>query len=1079
MLFRTRGFFHQRHWANLLIGTAGLWGGVSAGAEALPRLAVDPALVGAAATGVLPDVPPNESAAAAETSVQGVSPESAAAAASNSTQTTTPIMAAESAVQAQPLTPEAPEVVPVKQKNTAQKTMPAQTAAAPALAVRDENQAAAQTTGQRTTRRIPPPVKSVPPAASPAASEKVAVKTLPALSVDPALLGEGAPARLGEEAGSVMMQAIAGDAGSASGGVNAAGASAALPLLSSKKSSGKASKRSSRAATQLTGGGDSSTHAAKAPLIALTTAVPAASEAVAPGQVRVLPALSVDPALLAGEAVAKQSGVLQAPPEVAVQPVLAPTYSAHLAAGVLPGPRLKASPQLLAYETAPDDVLPTFITADNMAGQTDIQMVAQGNVDLRRRGAVLKSDKLTHWQENDEVEAEGHVDLVNEGAHVVGPRMRMKLGENTGFFEQPAYQISQPKVGSPPVIWTVGEVPEGDLTVGQGEAARIDFEGKGKYRLSDATYSTCTPAPGSSPDWFARTANLRMDYEAQVGVASNATIYFKDVPILYTPWMSFSLNNERKSGLLTPTMGSSSRGGVEFTQPFYWNIAPNMDATIAPRLIAKRGVMWTGEYRYLEPEFSGIFNGTLLSKDGITEEKRSAYSYKHAQNFGYGITGALDLNYASDGTYFSDFGSNSAIIAQTNLLRQGSLRYGASWWSVTALAQSYQTLQDPALPPVVTPYRRLPQFNLTANRSDLPFGAEFGFNGEYVNFQTSSSAQTNNLPEGKRSTLYPQISWPLQTAAFFVTPKVGVHATRYSLQNQKDGIPDNITRTVPIASVDSGLTFERSVSWFDRALVQTLEPRLYYLYIPVRDQSQIPNFDSGLGDFNFAQIFSENRYVGGDRINDANQLTGMVTSRLLDADSGAEILRAAFGQRVYFTTQHVGLPGEPLRTGRQTDLLGAFSGRVLPKVYVDAGAQYNTQDSQLMRFNLAGRYQPEIGKLLNAGYRYTRDQLQQVDFSGQWAFDGGWHGVGRYNYSLKDKRLVEAIAGFEYDGGCWVGRVVMQRLATQTARVNNSLLFQLELNGFANLGSNPLSLLKRAVPGYGPINQERDAEDGL
>lgn len=938
-------------------------------------------------------------------------------------------------------------------------------------------------------------------AASLAASDKLVVKTLPALSVDPALLGGSVPARPAD-AGLVAVQASGGEAESAqqaTGGVSAAGAAvtpgapsiapmttaapATLPRLSSRKSSGKVGKRSPRVATRLAEGTTGSADAAQAARITPAPAGSVESGAAAPGQARILSALLVDPALLAGgaapsaDAAAKPSAALQAPPEVAAQPALAPTYSAHLAAGVLPGPRLKTSPQLLAHETAPDEVLPTFLTADTMTGQTDVQMVAQGNVDLRRRGAVLKSDKLTHWQENDEVEAEGHVDLVNEGAHVVGPKLRMKLGENTGFFEQPVYQISQPKVGSPPVIWTVGEVPEGDLTVGQGEAARIDFEGKGKYRLSDATYSTCTPASGSSPDWFARTANLSMDYEAQEGVAHDATIYFMDVPILYTPWMSFSLNNERQSGLLTPTMGSSSRGGLEFTQPLYWNIAPNMDATIAPRIIAKRGVMWTGEYRYLEPDFSGIFQGNLLAKDSITDQKRSAYSYRHVQNFGHGFTGAIDLNHASDGTYFSDFGSNSAIIAQTNLLRQGTLTYGASWWSVTAMAQSYQTLQDPALPPIGTPYRRLPQFNLTANRSDLPFGAEFAFSGEYVNFQAPSSAQTTNQVEGKRSTLYPQISWPLQTAAFFVTPKVGLRATRYSLQNQAAGVPDNITRTVPIASVDSGLTFERPVNWFDSALTQTLEPRLYYLYVPVRDQSQIPNFDSGLADFNFAQIFSENRYVGGDRISDANQLTGMLTSRLLDADSGAEILRAAFGQRVYFTNQHVGLPGEPLRTGRQTDLLGAFSGRVLPKVYVDSGVQYNTQDSQLMRFNLTGRYQPEIGKLLNAGYRYTRDQLQQVDFSGQWAFDGGWHGVGRYNYSLKDKRLVEAVAGFEYDGGCWVGRIVMQRLATQTARVNNSLLFQLELNGFAKLGSNPLTLLKRAVPGYAPIGEEQNAGD--
>jgi LPS-assembly protein len=305
-----------------------------------------------------------------------------------------------------------------------------------------------------------------------------------------------------------------------------------------------------------------------------------------------LPSLLVDPALLGGREatlLAVPAPTLGEPPVVAAQPDLTPTYSAHVAAGVLPGPSLRATGRLLAHATEPGEQLPTFITADNMTGQTDEKMVAEGNVELRRRGAVLKSDRLTQWQATDEVEAEGHVDLTNEGDRIRGPKLRMKLGDNTGFFEQPEYQIRRPQTGTPPILWAAGEEPAGQLTTGQGVASRMDFEGKGKYHLKDATYSTCTPAAGSDPDWFARTSSLRLDYTEQEGVARNATLLFKGVPILYSPWLSFSLNNERKSGLLTPTIGSTTRGGFEFTQPFYWNIAPNMDATIAPRVIAKRG----------------------------------------------------------------------------------------------------------------------------------------------------------------------------------------------------------------------------------------------------------------------------------------------------------------------------------------------------------------------------------------------------------------------------------------------------------------------------------------------------------
>jgi LPS-assembly protein len=821
---------------------------------------------------------------------------------------------------------------------------------------------------------------------------------------------------------------------------------------------------------------------ASAPVVSAPPPAPAATDrrpVIAKQTAKSLPPLRVDPTLLgSGEAT---SGVLaqsREPPQVAESPVLPPTYSAYAEAGLLPGPSLKSAKRLVPHTTLPDEALPTFIAADQIAGKTDVEVAADGNVELRRRGTVMDSDRLTYWQATDEVEAEGNVNLFNEGAQVNGPKLRMKMGETTGFFEQPIYSIRQPKTGTPPVLWTAGEEPdEKNLTTGQGYATRLDFEGKGKYRLTDATYSTCTPAEGSSPDWFARTANLRLDYDEQVGTANNATVYFKGMPLMYTPWMDFALNNQRKSGLLTPTFGSTTRGGLEYTQPIYWNIAPNMDATIAPRLITRRGVLWNGEYRYLEPNYSGTFQGQLLPNDRLEDKRRSAFSLNHVQNFGYGITGSLDISNASDGTYFSDLGNNSAIIAQTNLLRQGTLNYSASWWSASVLAQSYKTLQDPALPTVLTPYQRLPQINVNAERSDLPFGLDFVFAGEHVNFRNASSVSPLDgtpIPEGRRVTLYPQISLPLQTAAFYLTPKIGVHSTRYQLENQALGTPDKLTRNIPIASIDSGVVFERPSEWFDTALTQTLEPRLFYLYIPSREQSQIPVFDSALADFNFAQIFAENRYSGGDRIGDANQLTGMLTSRLLDPETGAELLRAAFGQRLYFTTQHVGLPGEKLRTDRQTDLLGSFSGQVLPKTYIDTSVQYNTRQSVMERLNIGGRYQPEIGKVLNAGYRYTRDQLGQVDVSGQWPFANGWHGVGRYNYSTREKRLIESVVGLEYDGGCWVGRVVVQRLATQVGRVNNSLFFQLELNGFARLGSNPLELLKRTVPGYGIINRPDD-----
>jgi LPS-assembly protein len=757
----------------------------------------------------------------------------------------------------------------------------------------------------------------------------------------------------------------------------------------------------------------------------------------------------------------------QEPPLVAERPALPPLYSAHVASGALPEPSLRPSPAVSPYLRQEGDVLPTFIAAEQIAGRNDQEVIAEGNVELRKRNSILHGDKLTYWQGTDELEASGNVRLSRDGDRVQGPRMRMKMDDSTGFFEQPEYSIRRIKNGSAATLWTGDEErASADLTTGHGTAARMEFEGEGKYHLTDATYSTCAPVAGRDPDWFARTTDLRLDYDTEEGSARNAALYFMGTPILYAPWMSFSLNNERKSGLLTPTFGSTSSGGVEFTQPFYWNIAQNMDATLAPRIMAKRGTMWNGEYRYLQPSYAGSFQGQYLPEDRLTHQRRSSYSLNHNQNFGNGFAGSLALNHASDSTYFSDLASGSTVIAQTNLLRQGTLSYGGGWWSANLLAQSYQTLQDPSLPAVTEPYRRLPQLTVNASRSDLPLGMNFGFAGEHVNFRNPT------LVQGRRLTVYPQLSLPLQTEILSLTPKIGIHSTRYVLDRQAAGTPDKLTRELPIFSVDSSVTFEREINWLGATLTQTLEPRVFYLYVPARDQSQIPVFDSALTDFNFAQIFGENRYGGGDRFGDANQATAMLTSRLIDPATGAETLRAAFGQRFYFTTQKVGLPGEVLRSDRQTDFLASLSGRILPKTYVDTGVQYNPRLNRMERFNVGGRYQPETGKVLNAGYRYSRDQLGQLDLSGQWPMFGGWHAVGRFNYSTKDRRMIETVAGLEYDGGCWVGRVVMQRLATLTQRSNTALFFQLELNGFAKVGSNPLDILKRNVPGYGAINQQ-------
>jgi LPS-assembly protein len=789
-----------------------------------------------------------------------------------------------------------------------------------------------------------------------------------------------------------------------------------------------------------------------------------------------LPPLRVDPLLLGGSALALQKpSVDTQPPQVAERATLPPLYSAHVAAGAIP------HPSTTPFSATDKSSAPTYVTARHMSGVSEIEMVAEGDAVLERAGDTLRADRLIYRQADDEVEAIGNVHLTAPDSIITGTRLRMRMEESTGEFEAPVYTIrSQPKAVPEPaltlsglaavtasgnVLATTGRMILPPPVTGSGAAEQLEFMGEDQYRLKNATYSTC--APGQR-DWEVAVDELNLDYNSEIGKARNALVTFKGVPVLYSPWMSFALNNQRKSGFLTPTIGSTSKSGLEVAAPWYWNIAPNMDATITPRALSRRGLQLNTEFRYLDHTYNGQVRAEYLPDDKQAKRDRYGYTIVHNQNIGRGFSGTLNVNGVSDDDYYSDLSTRIATISQGNLLRQGVLNYGGPWYSAALNVQTYQTLQD-----LAKPYQRLPQLTLAANRYDLPLGLVFNLHSEYVDFDHPTKVLA------RRTTLYPQLSLPFATAAFWVTPKLGIHYTRYQFDGQERpdasawrNVDADQSRSVPIFSVDGGFAMERDTDWFGQSLVQTLEPRAYYVYVPDRDRVVLPHvFDTGLVGFNYANMFRENRYAGGDRIGDANELTLAVTSRLLDPASGGELLRATLGTRYYFTDQQITLPGETRRNERKADILMALTGQVLPKTYADIGWQYNPRDGHTEMLTVGGRYRPAAGKIINAAYRYDRDAFKQIDVSGQWPLFGGWHAVGRYNYSLKESRVIESIAGLEYNAGCWVSRVVVQRLATIADRPTSALFFQLELNDFSRIGSNPLDLLKRNIPGYGMINQ--------
>jgi LPS-assembly protein len=607
----------------------------------------------------------------------------------------------------------------------------------------------------------------------------------------------------------------------------------------------------------------------------------------------------------------------------------------------------------------------------------------------------------------------------------------------------------------------------------RGRAESIEFMGENQLRINDGFVTSCKPGDDS---WLIRADQLDLDYTREVGTARGGSLVFKGVPILGSPTFEFPLNDQRKSGLLPPLIGTTGKSGPELAVPYYLNLAPNYDLTLTPRYMEKRGLQVIEQFRYLQKNYTGELRAERIPYDHIEENSRWAVAFVHNYNRDGNLLGGLNLNKVSDDDYFRDLATRINITSQATLPREGHLTYNGSWWdtgnySATGRVQRFQVLQDPN-EQIVPPYGRTPQLTLSMLRQD-PSGADLGTTGEIVNFSHST------LVNGNRLTLYPNLGLPLITPGAFLTPKLGGHYTAYSLSqipldNPSTPVvetvpqyPTTINRALSIFSVDSGLMFERETRAQGQSVIQTLEPRLFYVYVPYKDQNQIPLFDTAIADFNYAQIFSENSFSGGDRINDANQLTVALTSRILRADSGQEMLRATLGQRYYFKDQQVTLnPTDTPRTYNTSDWLASLSGRVGRNWLSEVAMQYNQRDTQFERLTVATRYQPEPFKTLNLAYRFLNGQIRQVDVSGQWPLLDRWYGVGRFNYSLMDSRIVESVAGLEYAADCWIARFVTQRFALTAGESTRTIFVQLELNGLSRLGSNPLEALKRNVPGY-------------
>lgn len=705
----------------------------------------------------------------------------------------------------------------------------------------------------------------------------------------------------------------------------------------------------------------------------------------------------------------------------------------------------------------------TTVEAQRLEFHLDRKMSAIGDAELHRDGEAIFGDRIDYDMLNEELHVTGNTRIEQAGNTVTGPELRMKLEQREGEMREAVFTLrSSPKASNTP------DKP-GMPKQSRGDAKLLTFDGPDKETLKDARYTTCE---AGKDDWFLRAKELELDHYTQTGTATHASVEFKGVPILYTPWIDFPFNNQRKSGFLSPTWATTSRSGIDVSLPYYWNIAPNRDATITPRYMSKRGTQLQGEFRYLEENFGGEDHLEYLPSDNTGVGNRFYANLKHNHTFGNGWSGGFNYERVSDNQYFSDMTTHIITTSRVNLAQQAQLNYGDETWNFNGLVQQYQTLDG-----ISYPYQRLPQLTLNGHKDwDIATGNLYT---QWVRFERNSNAPA--AVTGNRFTAYPSVTLPFGSAYGYITPKLGMHYTKYDLSGNTaftlNGVSDNFqsdSRALPILSVDSGLYFDRDFRVVNNQYTQTLEPRLFYVYIPRRDQSRLPVFDTALSDLNLNTLFSENQFVGNDRINDANQLSLAVTSRFIDAKSGVQRLAATIGQRFYFSDQRVTLPGGVARTSNTSDIVATVTARLLNHWNLDAAWQYNTDSSRTIKSNIGARYNPEPGKVLNLAYRYTRGFVDMVDVSSEWPLANNWYGLGRINYSFLDnpltpgreKGMIESLAGVEYDGGCWQARGVMQRVSTATANANYALFFQLELGGIASIGTNPLSLLKRSIPGY-------------
>jgi len=703
----------------------------------------------------------------------------------------------------------------------------------------------------------------------------------------------------------------------------------------------------------------------------------------------------------------------------------------------------------LAEELSDDDVV---LEADLLENMIDRKLKASGNAILIKADQTIKADLIEFDQISENLYARGNVILDNKSSHIEGAELEYSLSTQTGTIPNASF-------------WTKLNNESSNLNnTLRGTASLIFIQGENKKSGENFKVTTCE---ADQDDWYIKASEAEISQKSQRLIAKDVQLEFFGMPVLYSPYANFSFNDQRKSGFLVPSIGSTSKSGLELATPYYFNLSPNSDATLTPRYFSKRGVQLAGEYRYLEKNYYGLANIEYMPNDDAKSDRNDRYFFKlgHSHSFGNGFSGTLRYEDVSDDNYFTDMSSLVSQTSAVSLPQEGKLEYNDDNFAAILMAQKFENLTSSS------PYERLPSFQVTYDKTfeDI-YGNNFletNSRFEITEFNRNSD-YVGSSPEGTRVTARPSIALPFETSYGYIKPKIIADIKHYDLKNNSENSKDIF---IPTFSLDSAIYFDRQFTFDNIEFSQTLEPRIFYSYTDYEDQSMLPMFDTALVDLNKNSIFSENQFVGGDRVMDSHQITFGAESIIIN-NKGLEKLSITLAQRFYLEDRNVLDESQFNNSDYQSDSSDLFLGigsSLTEALRLNTELQYNVDEDKTNRFSFNTKYKPNIGKLFDASYRFIRDpnssnDIEQLNIAGQWPIAPGWSSVGRYQYDLNDHGTIESLAGLSYDAGCWTTSILYHSFALPNDdKMNNTVFFMLELGGLGAIESGGDGALEEAL----------------